>query len=480
MVRTSSYRLTGEFVAEACRGRLVQGAAIAADGGVSIDSRTLQPGQAFFAIRGPRHDGHEFLSEAVKAGASGLVVAASRVRDAQAVAGANADRVFVVAVENPQAALKDLAAAWVDVMAPTVVAVTGSVGKTTTKDLIAAVMRRRYETHATAGNLNNEYGVPLTCLGLKPKHEVLVVEMGTSAPGEIARLCKVARPKVAVVTAVAPAHLEGFGDIEGVARAKAEIVEALDADGTAVLNADDPRVLAMKGRTAARWVGFGRAADAGVRVVEVALEPDGRTRVEFEVQGRRLRSAMNLVGTHQAMNAAAALAVATVLPVDLGEACDAIAQVEPAPHRMALRIAGPIRCLDDCYNASPRAMSAALETLAALPGARKVAILGDMLELGDFAETAHRDLGAEAAARGVGCLIAVGRHASVVAQAATASGMSASSVFVAPDAMAAEDLAMALLKPDDTVLVKASHGVGLERLADRIVAAFRGAENAGN
>lgn len=482
MVRTSTYRLTGEFVAESCGGKLLQGRAVAGFGGVSIDSRTLVAGQAFVAIRGPRHDGHDHLADAVARGAAGLVVQWSRTEAALDATAAARDRIFVVAVPDTEKALRDMATAWVEVMAPIVVAITGSVGKSTTKDLCAAVVRCRYQTHATPGNLNNLYGVSLTCLGLLPAHEVLVAEMGTSAPGEIAALCRIARPRIGVVTAVAPAHIEGLGSVDGVAMAKAEMVEAVPTDGVAVLNGDDPRVRAMRSRTAARCLVFGRDEDCDVRVAGVEIEPDGRTRCQMVAAGRPIVTVLSLLGAHQAHNAAAAMAVALALDVDPEEAAQAMAAVEPGKHRMTLKNAGSVRCLDDCYNASPRSMSAALETLRALPagGGRKMAVLGDMLELGPLTESAHRDAGIEAARVGIECLVAVGRHAGLIREGAVEAGLPRGAVYEVPDALAAVDVVSTLLEAGDTVLVKGSRGVGLDLVVNWIVTTWGRSERTGN
>lgn len=482
MVRTSSYRLTGEFVAESCGGKLLQGRAVAAIGGVSIDSRALTAGQAFVAIRGPRHDGHDHLAEAVERGAAGLVIRWSRAETALQATAALQDRVFVVAVPDTEKALRDMATAWVEVMAPIVVGITGSVGKSTTKDLCAAVARCRYSAHATAGNLNNLYGVSLTCLRLVPAHEVLVVEMGTSAPGEIAALCRIARPRIGVVTAVAPAHLDGLGTLDGVAMAKAEMVEALPPDGVAVLNGDDPRVRAMRSRTTARCLLFGSDEDCDVRLTGVEVGSDGRTRCRMVAAGKPLEVMLSLLGAHQATNAAAAMAVALALEVDAEAAARAMAAVEPGQHRMTLKNAGSVRCLDDCYNASPRSMTAALRALSGLPtgGGRKMAVIGDMLELGPLTEPAHRDLGAEVAQSGVDCLVAVGRQAPLVREGAIAAGMPRAMVYEVPDALAAVDVVATLLEAGDTVLVKGSRGVGLDLVVDWILTTLGRSERTGN
>jgi UDP-N-acetylmuramoyl-tripeptide--D-alanyl-D-alanine ligase len=480
MMRTSTFRLSGEFVAESCGGRLVCGTGLVAEAGASIDSRTLNAGQAFFAVRGPRFDGHDFLVAAVDRGAIGLVVDAAHAEAAVAVASRAPDRVFVVAVEDTTGALIAVARAWVEVLGCATVAVTGSVGKTTTKDLLAAAIASRYEVHATGGNLNNRYGLPLTCLKLVPRHEVLVAEMGMSAKGEIAELASIVRPRVGVVTCVAPVHLETLGSMEAIADAKAELVEALPAEGVAVLNADDPLVAAMRSRTKARVTTFGTSEGANVRIVAVDVGPDGRAAVTFEVGGGRFVTRLGLVGAHHAHNAAAALAAALALDVDPARACDAFASVGPGRHRMAIVQAGTVRLVDDCYNASPRSVAAALEALKSLgAGGRRVAMLGDMLELGAVTVAAHREAGRQAASSGVDLLIAVGKQSEEVRQGAMEAGMMSASVFTAPDAMVAANVAVALLKPRDTVLVKGSRGVGLEVVVDALVARF-GADGEGN
>lgn len=475
MNRSSQYRISGEFVAESTAGDLVKGPGLDADAGASIDSRTLRAGQVFFAIRGPRHDGHDHLAEAVARGAVGLVVERDRVGDALAASGPATDRVFVVRVEDTQRALAQVAAAWIRILVPRTLAVTGSVGKTTCKDLLAAAMGARFETLATRGNLNNLLGLPLTVLGLVPSHEADVLEMGMNAPGEIEALCRIAPPDVGVVTTVAPVHLEGLGTLDAVARAKAELVRAVPASGVVVLNADDPRVLAMREVASARVVTFGRAPDADVRIVDVAVDASGRPTVTLSVHGRAIAVRPLLVGAHHATNIAAAMAAAVAADVPPQDAAAAMAAVGPGRHRLEVVQAGPIRVIDDCYNASPRSVSAALEVLAtiAVAGSR-VAVLGDMLELGAATDTAHLEVGREAARTGVDTLIAVGRFADRVTVGARDAGMPATRCFQAPDAIAAATVALALVRPGDTVLVKGSRGVGLEHVVGALVDRSKG------
>ena len=481
MTRTSTLRLSGEFIAESTSGDLVLGSGLYAEGGASIDSRTAGTGEVFFAIQGPRFDGHEYLLQAVERGCAGLVVRRGRETDAMRAAAANPARVFIVAVDDTETALARTAAAWVEVLSPIVVALTGSVGKTTTKDLVRAVSSSDRETLATVGNRNNRLGLSLTCLRLLPSHEVLVVEMGMNHPGEIADLCRIAPPRVGIVTMVAAVHLEGMGTLEAVAEAKAELVRALPPHGTAVLNGDDPRVAAMRSLTTAHILTFGTVATADVRIESVELDSDGRASVTFEIAGAFHQTRLSLVGAHHAMNAAAAVAAGMAVGIAPEKACAALGAVTPGRHRMEVVSAGTIRILDDCYNASPKSLRAALDALVAVSGGRRVAILGDMLELGEATEDAHLDAGRAAARAGVGLLIAVGRQAGLIRRAAVEAGVPSGAVFETPDAIAAATVAQAVVVARDTVLVKGSRGVGLELVVEGLAARFKqGVSDTGN
>jgi UDP-N-acetylmuramoyl-tripeptide--D-alanyl-D-alanine ligase len=481
MNRSSQYRISGEFIAESTGGDLIKGPGLDAAAGASIDSRTTRVGQVFFAIRGPRHDGHDHLAEAVRKGAVGLVVERDRVADALAAAAGAPDRVFVVRVDETTAALGRVAAAWIGILVPRTLAVTGSVGKTTTKDLLAAALSVRFETLATRGNLNNLLGLPLSVLSLVPSHEAIVLEMGMNAPGEIEALCRIAPPDIGLVTAVAPVHLEGLGSLDAVARAKSELVVALPPEGIAVLNADDPRVLAMRSVAPGRVLTFGQAADADVRIVAVQVDSLGHPAVELLARGQSVRVTTRLVGAHQAPNVAAALAGALAAEVPLREAAEAMADVAPGRHRMEVVQAGAVRVIDDCYNASPKSVAAALQVLSAIaaPGGR-IAVLGDMLELGAATDTSHLAIGRAAFAAGVDTLIAVGKYADRVSVGARDAGLPATRCFQAPDAIAAATLALALVRPGDTVLIKGSRGVGLEHVVGALVDRAKGHGNEAN
>jgi UDP-N-acetylmuramoyl-tripeptide--D-alanyl-D-alanine ligase len=404
--------------------------------GAGIDSRQLAPGQLFVAVVGER-DGHDHIDDALAAGAAAYLTARSPQ-------GGTA-----VVVDDPAAALTRLGAAARSRLPDRVVGVTGSVGKTTTKDLAAAALGSSLRTHANLRSFNNELGVPLTLLGAPDGTEAVVVEMGARGIGHIADLCAVARPTVGVVTTVEAVHTELFGDLEGVARAKGELVEALPSDGTAVLNAERPAVLAMGARTSARILTFG-VAGGDVRASDVVLDGELRAAFTLESPWGATEVRLGLRGAHNVANALAAVAAALACGVDLGAAVGALAEAEGSPWRMDLRRApGGALVLNDAYNAGPASMAAALRSLAELDADRRVAVLGVMAELGPQGPQAHREAAALAAELGI----------QVVAVGTADYGVPA--VADLDEARAA----LGSLGPGDAVLVKGSRVAGLERLA---------------
>lgn len=425
---------------------------------VVVDSRRAGPGALFVALPGATVDGHDFVADAAARGAGGCLVAAGRPLP---------DAPGLVVVDDPGDALLGLGR-WVrDTVDPFVVAITGSQGKTTTKDLLAAALRPQRSVVAARGSYNNEVGVPLTCCDLDADSDVLVCEIGARAIGDIAHLAPVVRPDVGVVTAIGASHLERFGDVDAVARAKGELVEALEPTGVAVLNADDARVAALADRTAARVVTYGVAADADWRAVDVHV--DGRARAVFTAQapdGRRVAVRLRNPGRHNVSNALAALAAADAAGADLERGAAALADAQGSPWRMALRVTpeGGV-VVNDAYNANPTSTRAALEALAVLdvPGARW-AVLGTMAELGAHSDAAHHAVGEQVAALGLDGLVTVGSAAEGIAEAAERAGF-AGVLHRCGDADAARRLLAEHVGPRDAVLVKASRSVGLESLA---------------
>jgi len=451
------WRLELGWVARAVGGEL-RGPAGLRCRAVGTDTRRLEGGELFVALRGPRFDGHAFLEEAARRGA------------AAALAERPAPGLPTVVVPDALAALGRLAAAWREALAGPLVAVTGSCGKTTVKELLAAVLAGRGPVLASPGNLNNAVGLPLSLLRLEGGHRAAVVELGASAPGEIAALASLARPQVAVLTGAGAAHLEGFGSLEGVARAKGELLEALPEDGVAVLPADQPfaplwRELAGRRRV----LDFGLEAGA-VRAVPGSLrvEPEGPepgTRFVLQAPRGEAPVRLRLLGAHQVRNALAAAAAALALGMDLEAVRRGLEAVAPVPGRLQPR-RGPrgALLLDDSYNANPDSLAAALAVLAEARGRRLLA-LGDMLELGPEAEALHREAGRRAREAGVERLHALGPLAREAAAAFGPGGQAHEN----PEA-----LARALLRdlaPGVVALVKGSRGAGMERVVQALLEA---------
>ena len=443
-------------------GRLAGGAdpATLVTGPVVIDSRQAAPGALFVCLPGEHVDGHEFAGDALRAGA----VAALAARDVGVPA---------VVVADPQAALGSLAkSALEQADRCVVVGVTGSSGKTSTKDLLAQVLGRLGPVVAPQNSFNNEIGLPLTVLLIDQQTETLVCEYSARGPGHIAYLCSIAPPHIGVVLNVGAAHLGEFGSRAAIAAAKGELVEALPSDGIAVLNADDELVRAMAHRTTARVVLFGAAADADVRVESVVLDAEARPRFRLRTGSDDVEVRLRLSGAHHAMNAAAAAAVAIGRGMSLADVAAALEAAERrSPHRMDVRRRDDgLLVIDDAYNANPESMRAALEAFARLgAGRRRWAVLGAMRELGAESDALHAELGRLVVATGVDELIAVG-DAAPVADAAAAEHWSGRARAVS-DASAAIDVLTDELGSSDAVLVKASNSLRLWVVADAIAAA---------
>ena len=439
--------------------------------GAAVDSRRVRPGQLFVALPGERTDGHLFLADAVRAGATALVVSrdpAPGVVDDLAALAPGGD-LTILRVDDGLRALQALGAAWRDRFRPIVVGVTGSLAKTSTKEHIAETLSERLTTLRSEGNENNEIGLPLTLLRLGPEHEAAVLEMGMYVPGEIALLARLARPHVGVVTAVRGTHLSRAGSIEAIERGKGELVEALPPDGAAILNADDERVARMRARTRARTITYGFAPHADVRAEAVTSLGTGGMRFTLVLGEDRREAATSALGRHSVHNALAAAATGLALGFDADTIVLGLARAVSTPHRSMLVRAGDWLVLDDSYNAAPDSMAAALALLGELPG-RRIAVLGEMLELGDAAVEAHRSVG-RLAAGVVDLLVVTGEGAVPIAEGALQAGLPVERLGSAADSDEALALLLERLRPGDVVLVKASRGVRLDRLVDGLVAA---------
>ena len=446
------------FVVAACGGELVEGSARAAFSRVHTDSRSAQAGDLFVALPGERFDGHDFLDEVAKKGVVAVVIEQTRKPVAL-------PECAVIVVDNTRAALGQLAAAYRQEFTLPVIAVGGSNGKTTTKELIAAVLRQKLVTLWSEASFNNDIGVPMTLLRLDKTHEAAVLEVGTNHPGELAPLVKLVQPRHGVITNIGREHLEFFGDVAGVAREEGFLAELLPADGKLFVHGDNDWTAELAQRTRATVVRVGLADNNDWRVRSLRPDMKGATfRVEAPAAELNGEYRVNLLGRHQVVNALFALAVGAELGLNRVAMQRGLAECEPAKMRLQLWEAGGVRVLDDSYNANADSMLAALQVLLELPcKGRRVAVLGDMAELGAHSERAHAEVGRRAAESGVGQLFAVGRLAGVMAQAAREAGLKR--VIELADADAAAAALKTFLKAGDLVLLKASRSVRLERIA---------------
>ena len=433
--------------------------------GYSIDSRSIRPEQLFFAMRGPRFDGHDFVTQAIGRGAAGAVVEQPFYDQAPPELTP-----ILLAVQSPLEALQHLGRCVRRKWGGPLVAVTGSTGKSTTKEMLAALLGSRFSVHKSAGNLNNCYGLPLTLLGLEPEHDVAVVELAMSAAGEIAHLARIAEPETGVVTNVAPVHLQFFDSVESIAQAKRELVDNLSSRAgppTAVLNYDDPRVrgFAMGFEGKVVTFGFGAGADFQAQAVK-----RGGSGSEFRVIGPNLQTdfLLPLPGRHNVQNALAAIAVASSFDVPPLEMRRSLAEFQNMPQRgESITLPGPVTIINDCYNSNPQAMECMLETLRTWPGARRrIVVAGEMLELGPQSPRLHREIGRRCGENNLSWLIAVQGDAKFFVEGAVAAGLPPECARFFPEPQDAGEFCRSLLEPGDVVLVKGSRGVRLETVIE--------------
>ena len=452
--------LTTAQIADVVDGVVVGDATAVVDAPAVIDSRQIEAGGLFVALAGENADGHDFVDAAAAGGAAAALVA-RRLDPAP---------LPLIVVDDVTAALGLLARHVHDTLSAAglrTLALTGSAGKTSTKDLLTHLLEQSGPTVAPTGSFNNEWGVPLTVLRADHDTQFLVVEMGARGIGHIADLCAITPPDVAAVLNVGSAHVGEFGGLDHTARAKGEIVEALTPAGTAVLNLDDERVRAMAERTVAPVVTFGTDPAAVVQLAALELDAAGFPVVTLMYGGASVTAAVPQVGVHHGANAAAAVAMAVAAGLDFTTAAERLATAAArSPHRMARHeLADGVVVVDDAYNANPESMRAAVEWLGTAAGERGIAVLGAMLELGPESAALHRDVGAFAARSGLREVIAIGEEAAPIAEGAGPIGT------VVADITSAVDLVRARLRAGDVVLVKASRGCRLERVVDALRAA---------
>ena len=454
------------------------------------DSRTLRRGDLFVALSGARFDGHQFVADALRKGAVGAIVRRGFVGSGGArvpVAPSNATgdgphparkapwKAHLIEVEDPLHAFQELAHAHRRRFTIPVVAVSGSNGKTTTKEMIGAILAESFSVLKTDGNLNNHIGVPQTLLRLTARHEVAVVEMGISRLGEMARLCEIAEPTHGVLTNIGPTHLETLGDLRTVAQAKGEMLERLPRDGTAILNADDAffKDLAARVRGQVRSFGFSERADVRALRVERRGLAFSLVRVGVRGRARPLSVTLGVAGAHNIANALAAIATGLALGVGESAIRAGLARFRPTAMRSEVRRRRGVTWLNDCYNANPTSMRAALRWLAELKGelkgnGRAIAVLGDMLELGEGSVRIHRDIGEELARQGTDYLLTVGDLAAEIAAGAREAGMPADRVIVTQEHAALAERLKGILRAGDVVLLKGSRGARMERVLEEL------------
>jgi UDP-N-acetylmuramoyl-tripeptide--D-alanyl-D-alanine ligase len=462
-------RLTAEWVAAAMGGAIARGGEQTEFSGVSIDTRTLRTGELYFGIRGERFDGADFSSAAIEAGAAGVVVPRGR---AAAVGEPNA---VVIEVSDTIGALQDLARATRKASGTKVVAITGSAGKTTTKEVTAEFLGTAYRVIRNRGNLNNHIGLPLSLMELTARPDIAVVELGMNHVGEISTLVRIAEPDVRVWTNVGEAHLGFFASIDAIADAKAEILETATADSLLVANADDDRVFSKTRRFAGRVTTFGIERLADVQADAVVDRGIGGTSARVTTPKGSFELSTPLIGRGNLSNVLAATAVAIHFDVSLKVIADRAASLKPAHHRGdVLRLGRGVVVIDDSYNANPTAMRRAIETLyASETRGNRVAVLGEMLELGDRSVSLHREIGEVAAAGGVDELVAIGGAAArALAEAATSTGLILGEVHYFETSGEAADAWASYVGDGDLVLIKGSRGIRTDLVVDRLKAEF--------
>lgn len=427
--------------------------------GISVDSRTVGHGEVFFALKGPHFDGHHFALEALEKGAMAVVIRRDfpqRVREGRAIL-----------VLDPLKSFGDLARSYYENFSPPIVAITGSNGKTTTKEMTARILSTRYEVLKSEKSFNNFVGVPLTLSHLRKAHNAVVLEFGTSERGEMKRLCEIAPPRVGVITQIAETHLEFLGSIEGVREEKAVLLQHLNLLDHAVLNGDDPSTSYLKQKTRAKVVTFSIQGKGDLNADEIRVE-GGLTR--FRVNGK-YPFEIFLLGKFNVMNALAALAVGRILEVHFEEAREVLRTFPPTPMRMEVTPLGDLTLLNDTYNSNPASVREALQVLAQVPGNRKIAILGDMLELGERGPECHWKVGEAAAKMGINLLVAFGPLSKNMMDGANSGGLKDTYFFLEKTKL------MGFLKgffnKGDVVLVKGSRGMRMEEVVEEIKSQFK-------
>ncbi len=454
-------QLSVKEIVAATKGTLVAGEPDQGVKSFSTDTRSLGPGDLFVALKGKTFDGHTFLPQALAKGAVGCVVSCP-------IGFPHPPSFVVIQVEETQWALGQIAQHWRRRYPVKVVVITGSNGKTTTKEMTGSILRQGYRVLVSSGNLNNLIGVPLTLFQLRPEHQVAVLELGMNARGEIHRLAEIAEPEVGVITNIGEAHLEFLGSVEEVAEAKGELLPFLTGDGVAVLNLDDPYLSTLLPRVRGGLVTFGLSARADVCAERTRVSRDGQTHFTLCAGGKRQRVRLNVPGRLNVSNALAAAAVGSALGLDLDAIAKGLELAPAAPMRMekVLHPSGAV-IINDAYNANPSSMQVALEAFFRMTNAEEaILVLGDMLELGSVSETAHRRIGALVARKRPAFLITLGERARAIAEGAALNGFDTGRLRSCRDHAEAQAALRAQLSRAPWILLKASRGMGLEKVLE--------------
>ena len=443
---------------------------------VCTDSRTIRPGDLFIALDGPQFDGHRFVKDALKGGAIGAIIKRSAWRKGwSAIRPISQSHShlppFFIGVNEPLTAYQDLAAFHRSQFPIPVVAITGSNGKTTTKEMVSHTLARRWRVLKTQGNFNNKIGVAHTLFGLNKRHEAAVIEMGVDQEGQTTRLCEMAKPTMGVITNVGPDHLEFFGTIESSARAKAELLGSLPDDGVVILNADDDFFDRFSKQATCSVLSYGFSSKSDVRASDVEFDKVGtRFRLSLPHRKRAKKIQLRLAGHHNVSNALAGAAAGYALGLSSDEVATGLAKVRPAPMRSQIRRWKGMTFLYDCYNANPASMNAAVTMLADLGREKRtIAVLGEMRELGSEEDRLHEEVGSFVAKQGISHFIACGKFGRNFAHGARVAGMSPSKISLAKNVSDAARTLKGLVSRGDVILLKASRGVRIERVLESLV-----------
>jgi UDP-N-acetylmuramoyl-tripeptide--D-alanyl-D-alanine ligase len=457
-----------EEVLKATGGKLLQGEEKTSFRGISTDSRTVAEGELFIALKGERFDGHHFAIEALKKRAGGVIIEEDRVRDIRW----NGYRPSaVIAVKDALHALGDIAQERRRRFGTPVVALTGSNGKTTTKEMIAACLETTFPVLKTKGNLNNLIGLPLTLLNLTERERIVVLEMGMNVPGEIRRLAEIAEPDVGLITNIEKVHLEGMGSLERVREEKGELFRKMRQDGTILVNQDDPRVIDLATEFPGQKITFGIDHPAEVMATEIRLKGVGRTSFTLMTEGVTMEITLPLLGRHFVPNALSAIAAASLFGIELEKAKEALEHLSAFPMRMEiLRLKEGVSLINDAYNANPRSMELALGILSEMKGeGRGIAVLGDMLELGDFSVEAHQHIGQRVEELSIDFLLALGEEAPVLVESAIRHGLDSEKARIVESHTEAISLLKKMIRDGDWILIKGSRRMRMEKIAEGLM-----------